>query len=144
MIIPTPFSLESFLHSLIVLWLLNILFEHTKLAFSYCLFLLFDLRIVEKEMCNEVWNLLLRNNWWNSRKKEKKEKCDYSHLSNWMKLPRNWIGWMVEIGCNQTKDDLAMAGLVFLSHWVREMRFSLVSIPFIRHFSNDFCKSRSI
>ena len=37
--------------------------------------------------------------------KERKEKCDFSHLSNWMKLPRDWIGWMVEIGCNQTNND---------------------------------------
>ena len=36
--------------------------------------------------------------------KEKKEKCDFSHLSNWMKLPRDWIGWMVEIGRNQTNN----------------------------------------
>ena len=43
------------------------------------------------EMWKEVWNLLVRNNWWNSRK-EWKEKCDFSHLSNWMKLPRDWIG----------------------------------------------------
>ena len=54
------------------------------------------------EMWKEIWNLLARNNWWNSRKKERKEKCDISHLSNWMKLPRDWIGWMIEIGCNQT------------------------------------------
>ena len=43
------------------------------------------------EMWKEVWNLLVRNNLWNSRKK-RKEKCDFSHLSNWMKLPRDWIG----------------------------------------------------
>ena len=30
-------------------------------------------------------------------KERMKEKCDFSHLSNWMKLPRDWIGWMVEI-----------------------------------------------
>ena len=56
-------------------------------------------------MWKEVWNLLVRNNWWNSMEKEGKEKCDFSHLSNWMKLPRDWIGWMVEIGCNQTNND---------------------------------------
>ena len=57
----------------------------------------------KEEMWKEIWNLLVRNNWWNSRKK-RKEKCNFSHLSNWMKLPRDWIGWMVEIGCNQTND----------------------------------------
>ena len=55
-------------------------------------------------MWKEVWNLLVRNNWWNSRKNKRKEKCDFSHLSNWMKLPRDWIGWMVEIDCNQTNN----------------------------------------
>ena len=37
--------------------------------------------------------------------KERKEKCDFSHLSNWMKLPRDWIDWMVEIGYNQTNNN---------------------------------------
>ena len=44
------------------------------------------------EMWNEVWNLLVRNNWWNSRRKKSV-------------IPHDWIGWMVEIGCNQTNND---------------------------------------
>ena len=81
---------------------------HLQSMFWICLvfFLLFWFEDCwKREMWKEVWNLLIGNNWWNSRKNEWKEKCDFSHLSNWMKLPRDWIGWMVEIGCNQTNND---------------------------------------
>ena len=53
------------------------------------------------EMWKEVWNLLVRNNWRNSRKNEWKEW--FFALVKLEKLPRDWIGWMVEIGWNQTK-----------------------------------------
>ena len=88
--------------------------------------------------------------------KERKEKCDFSHLSNWMKLPRYWIGWMVETSCNQTNNGNSTKQnkrfrqrqnsiFFFFFQRVREMRFSLVLIPpFFRHFSNDIFESRSI
>ena len=74
-----------------------------------------------------------------------KEKCDFSHLSNWMKLPRDWIGWMVEIGCKQTNNDFNNDRTRFsssFSEW-EKWGFSLVS-QIIPHFSNDSFKSRSI
>ena len=76
---------------------------HLQRMFWICfvLFLLFDLRIVEKEKCGKRFEICLFATIGEVRER-KKEKCDFSHLSNWMKLPRDWIGWMVEIGCNQT------------------------------------------
>ena len=64
----------------------------------FCFLLLFDLRIVEKrEMWKEVWNLLVRNNWWNTRKKERKvwyfafvkldetpSRLDWLNVWNWL------------------------------------------------------------
>ena len=127
-----------------------------KECFEFVLFCFFFL----------IWGLLKRRNVERGLKsacsqhlvkleKERKEKCDFSHLSNWMKLPRDWIGWMVEIGCNQPNNGNSTKqnkrrfrqrqnSIFFFFQRVREMWFSLVFIPFFRHFSNDFCKSRSI
>ena len=59
----------------------------------FVLFLLFDLRIVEKEKCGKRFEICLLATICESReRKKRKEKCDFSHLSNWMKLPRDWIG----------------------------------------------------
>ena len=79
---------------------------HLQSMFWICFvfFLLFDLRIVENEKCGKRFEICLFaiigeiREW-------KNEKCDFSHLSYWMKLPRDWIGWMVEIGCNQTNNN---------------------------------------
>ena len=72
--------------------------------FCFVLFLLFHLGLlktsnVERGLKSACSQQLVKF------EKERKEKCDFSHLSNWMKLPRDWIGWMVEIGCNQTNND---------------------------------------
>ena len=83
---------------------------HLQSMFWICFvfFLLFDLRIVENEQCGKRFGICLFATIGEIRegkKERKKEKCDFSHLSNWMKLPRDWIGWMVEIGCKQINND---------------------------------------
>ena len=35
---------------------------------------------------------------------EKERECDTLYFSNWMKLPRDWIGWILEIDCNQSNN----------------------------------------
>ena len=57
----------------------------------FCFFLLFDLRIVENEKCGKRFEICLFATIGEIRER-KNEKCDFSHLSNWMKLPRDWIG----------------------------------------------------
>ena len=74
---------------------------HLQRMFWICFVLfLFDLRIVEKEKCGKRFEICLLATIGEIRGR-RKEKCDFSHLSNWMKLPRDWIGWMVAIGWNQ-------------------------------------------
>ena len=66
-----------------------------KACFEFVFFfLLFDLRIVEKEKCGKRFEICLFATIGEIRErmKERKEKCDFLHLSNWMKLPRDWIG----------------------------------------------------
>ena len=62
-----------------------------KECFEFVLFLLFDLRIVEKKKCGKRFEICLFATICETRE-TKKEKCGFSHLSNWMKLPRDWIG----------------------------------------------------
>ena len=112
------------------------IFVHTHNLYLCTLFLLFDMRIVEKEKCGKRFEICLFvtiGEIW--ERNEKKEKCDLLQLSNWMKLPRDWIGWMVEIGCNQiisgnsTKQNKRwfwqrQNSIFFFFQRVREMRFS--------------------
>ena len=115
---------------------------HLQSMFWICFvfFLLFDLRIVEKEKCGKRFEIYLFATIGEIRERMN-EKCDFSHLSNWMKLPRDWIGWMVEIVCNQSKQRFRQRQnsiFFFFFQRGRKMRFSLVLIPIFRFFSNDF------
>ena len=80
---------------------------HLQSMFWTCFvfFFLFDLRTVENVNCGKRFEICLFATIGEIRERKNEEKCDFSHLSNWMKLPRDWIGWMVEIGCNQTNND---------------------------------------
>ena len=99
-------------------------------------------------MWKEVWNLLVRNNWWNSRKNEWKvwffafvkldetpSRLDWLNGWNWLQSNKQRF--------RQRQNSIF---IIFFQR-VREMRFSLVlPRPFccFRHFSNDFFESRSI
>ena len=74
-------------------------------------FLLFRLRIGENDESGNRFEICL---FATIRENREKRKCDFCHLSNWMKLPRDWIGWMVELVAikqtteiqqNKTNDD---------------------------------------
>ena len=75
-------------------------FEFVLFSFFFLIWGLLKRRNVERDLKSACSQQLVK-----FEKERMKEKCDFSHLSNWMKLPRDWIGWMVEIGCNQTNND---------------------------------------
>ena len=75
-------------------------FEFVLFSFFISIWGLLKTRNVERGLKSACSQQLVK-----FEKEWKKEKCDFSHLSNWMKLPRDWIGWMVEIGCKQTNND---------------------------------------
>ena len=82
-------------------------------------FIYFLWRIVENDKCGKRFEICLFATIGEIRERMN-EKCDFSHLSNWMKLPRDWIGWMVEIGCNQTNNDFDNDRTRFSSSSFRE------------------------
>ena len=121
---------------------------HLQSMFWICFvfFLLFDLRFVERSNMERDLKSAYSQQLVKFEKARMK-RVIFSHLSNWMKLPRDWIGWMVEIGWNQTNNDFdndrTRFSFFFFFQRVREMRFSLV-LQHIRHSSNDRFESRSI
>ena len=102
------------------------------------------------EMWKEVWNLLVRNNWWNSRKQEwKKRKVWFFAFVKLDETPSrlNWLNGWNWLQSNKQRFRQRQNSIFFFFQRVREMRFYLVLLrPFccFRHFSNDFFESRSI
>ena len=74
-------------------------FEFVLFSFFFLIWGLLKTRNVERDLKSACSQQLVKF------EKERKKSVIFSHLSNWMKLPRDWIGWMVEIGCNQTNND---------------------------------------
>ena len=98
------------------------------------------------EMWKEVWNLLVRNNWWNSRKKGKKSVIFRICQTGWNSLAIGLAEWLKLVAIKQHKQRFRQRQnsiFFFFFQRVREMQFYLVSQIF-RHFSNDFFESRSI
>ena len=89
---------------------------HLQRMFWIC-FVLFLLLWCEDcgkgEMWKEIWNLLVRNNWWNSRKKEKKSVIFRICQTGWNSLAIGLAEWLklavikqtMEIQQNKTNDD---------------------------------------
>ena len=104
------------------------------------------------EMWKEVWNLLVRNNWWNSRKKEKKSVIFRICQTGWNSLAIGLAECLKLVAIKQTTEiqqnkrrfqQQQNSIFFFFFQRVREMRFSLV-VQIIRHFSNEIFESRSI
>ena len=67
----------------------------------------------KRVMWKEVWNLLVRNIWWISRKMN--EKWYFSHLPNWMKLLAVGLAeWLKLVAIKQTTMISTTAELDFL------------------------------
>ena len=123
---------------------------HLQSMFWICFvffFLLFDLRIVENEQCGKRFEICLfatigeirerikRKVWFFAFVKldETPSRLDWLNGWNWLQSKQNKQRF------RQRQNSI----FFFFFQRVREMRFYLVSQIF-RHFSNDFCESRSI
>ena len=90
-----------------------------KACFEFVLFcfLLFDLRIVEKEKCGKRFEICLFATIGEIReRKEKKEKCDFSHLSNWRNsLAIGLAEWLKLVAIKQTTISTTADSIFFSS-----------------------------
>ena len=122
---------------------------HLQSMFWICFvfFLLFHLRIVEKEKCGKRFEICLFATIGEIRERKNERKVWFFAFVKPDETPSrlDWLnGWNWLQSNKQRFRQRQNLIFFFFFQQVREMRFSLVLIPIFRHSSNDFFESRSI